>query len=239
MTGFLASVSTPDEVDIVCAEGVDMVDLKQPSEGALGALSRQNVAAIVRRVAGRRPVSATIGDLPMQADIVYNAVRQMADTGVDIVKVGMFPDADIRPIISSLRHATARGINIVAVLFADVPLDIKTTTLLADAGFRGAMLDTMQKSGRSLLDCLSMSTVEEFVHECRQNRLLCGLAGSLRLSDIPKLLPLTPDYLGFRGALCVRGVRQNRLARAAVKTVRRAIGSGNELNSIPTQSASG
>ena len=32
--------------------------------------------------------------------------------------------------------------------------------------------------------------------------LLTGLAGSLEAADVPRLLLLAPDYLGFRGALC-------------------------------------
>ena len=32
--------------------------------------------------------------------------------------------------------------------------------------------------------------------------MLAGLAGSLRIGDIPWLVTLRPDILGFRGGLC-------------------------------------
>ena len=31
---------------------------------------------------------------------------------------------------------------------------------------------------------------------------MVGLAGGLEAPDVPRLLPLEPDILGFRGALC-------------------------------------
>nr|WP_244433876.1 (5-formylfuran-3-yl)methyl phosphate synthase [Azospirillum sp. B506] len=40
------------------------------------------------------------------------------------------------------------------------------------------------------------------------SRLQTGLAGSLRVADIPALAALSPDYLGFRCALC-SGERTN------------------------------
>src|SRR5260221_675769 len=47
-----------------------------------------------------------------------------------------------------------------------------------------------------------------------------GLAGSLETPDIPRLLMLPPDYLGFRGALCAGRDRSARLDPAAVGVVR-------------------
>jgi len=69
MTGMLASVNTVDEALWVLNAGVDIIDLKEPANGALGALKPETITTIVKRINGQRPVSATIGDLPLQVRI--------------------------------------------------------------------------------------------------------------------------------------------------------------------------
>src|SRR5450759_3813428 len=50
----------------------DVIDMKDPAKGALGALEPAAVRAAVAAIAGRRPASAVTGDLPMQPDIIYS-----------------------------------------------------------------------------------------------------------------------------------------------------------------------
>ncbi|VUD74400.1 hypothetical protein MET9862_05029 [Methylobacterium symbioticum] len=73
---------------------------------------------------------------------------------------------------------------------------------LAAAGLAGAMIDTASKDGRRLTDRLGPADLTAFTEACRAHGLLSGLAGSLRVSDIPSLAPHRPSYLGFRGGLC-------------------------------------
>ncbi len=65
MTMMLASVRSLDEALIALEGGADLIDLKEPSRGALGALDHAAVRICVQAIGGRRPVSATIGDLPV------------------------------------------------------------------------------------------------------------------------------------------------------------------------------
>jgi (5-formylfuran-3-yl)methyl phosphate synthase len=62
--------------------------------------------------------------------------------------------------------------------------------------------------------------IGSFVQSARRAGLLAGLAGSLRLGDIPALSEHAPDILGFRGALCDAGSREAHLAPARVQAVR-------------------
>ena len=82
MTMLLASVTGSREAELAISHGADIVDLKDPTKGALGALEPSVVSDAVRVIAGRRPVSAVIGDLPMEPDQINDAVRTMAATGV-------------------------------------------------------------------------------------------------------------------------------------------------------------
>src|SRR4051794_33920251 len=104
MTLFLASVTGPDEAETAIAGGADIIDLKDPSQGALGALPIETVRATVAAVRGRRPVSAVTGDLPMEPDVIVAAAGAMAQTGVDYVKVGLFPGPRRRDCIGALAN---------------------------------------------------------------------------------------------------------------------------------------
>lgn len=202
MTRMLASVASLAEARLVAELGVDFVDLKQPAAGALGALPIDEVVGIVAALAGQRPISATVGDLPMVPAVVAEAVQAMAGTGVDYVKVGFFPGGDWLGVIEGLRPLSQAGTRLVAVLFGDSAPELRWVAALAGAGFAGAMLDTADKSRGSLRAVCEPKFLRDFVAETRGHGLLCGLAGSLRAGDIPSLLALQPDYLGFRGALC-------------------------------------
>ncbi|MGZ8249914.1 (5-formylfuran-3-yl)methyl phosphate synthase [Methylomagnum sp.] len=202
MTGLLASVANLAEARLVAEAGADIIDLKNPAAGALGALSVGEVARIVDALGGQRPVSATIGDLPMEPGVVGPAVEATAATGVDYVKIGFFPGGDWSGVIDGLRPVTARGVRLVAVLFGDCGPELRWVAELAEAGFTGAMLDTADKACGSLRAVCGPGFLRDFVAETRRRGLLCGLAGSLRAGDVGPLLELGPDYLGFRGALC-------------------------------------
>jgi uncharacterized protein (UPF0264 family)/CheY-like chemotaxis protein len=228
MTGMLASVNSVEEALQALSANVDIIDLKQPSLGALGALETDLVKSIVDEINGRCPVSATVGDLPMQPGIVYRAVKAMAETGVDYVKIGFFPDGDWQGTIEKLA-TLPRTMNLIAVLFADTQLDFAVVDSLKDAGFKGVMLDTMNKKNGPLTQVMVKTDIARFVRLARDRSLLCGLAGSLRLKDIAELMLYQPDYLGFRGALCLEHNRTAQLSRSSMIQIKQAIDNQNPL----------
>lgn len=223
MTGMLASVNSLEEALLVQQANVDIIDLKQPQQGALGALDLQSVTEIVLAIHKQTPVSATIGDLPMQPELVFNAVKNMAATGVDYVKIGFFPNGDSLATVEKLAILTGQGRALIAVLFADTQPELAIIGALKKAGFKGVMLDTMNKKAGSLTQLMSLAEIQNFVALAHQAELLCGLAGSLREDDIRVLLPLDADYLGFRGALCEQHDRVGRLDSAAIKRIKQAM----------------
>ncbi|MBS1202677.1 MAG: hypothetical protein H6R22_1186, partial [Chromatiaceae bacterium] len=113
--------------------------------------------------------------------------------------------------------------SVVAVLFADLSPPLEDLAGFAGAGFAGVMLDTADKSRGGLTAHASLGDLRAFVDQARALGLLCGLAGALRIDDIPALLGLAPDYLGFRGALCRSDQRQERVDPLRLLAVRRAI----------------
>ena len=218
----LASVLDAGEAEVALATGADIIDLKDPRQGALGALPLGTVAGIVAAVAQRRPVSATLGDLPMEPGLLVARAAALADCGVDFVKIGLFADPRQRICIAALAPLAARQ-PLVAVLFADQRPDFAVMADLAAAGFAGVMLDTAHKARGGLRACLPDETLGGFIATAAGSRLFSGLAGSLAAADIPALLRLEPDYLGFRGALCAGAQRTARLHAAAVASIRLAM----------------
>jgi uncharacterized protein (UPF0264 family) len=221
VTRFLASIASVEELPAALEGGADLIDVKDPTAGALGAADLETIRAIVTEVDGRRLVSATLGDLSMEPELLVGAARRTAASGVDFVKVGIFPGhAEI--CIAALSAAAAEGVRIVAVLFADRAPDFALLDRIAAAGFAGAMLDTAGKGEGALPDHLPADRLRDFVRRAGSLGLMTGLAGSLRLEHVAPLAALGPDYLGFRGALCAGG-RANRIDPARVRQVRQAL----------------
>lgn len=229
MTKFLASVKNKTEAELVYTAGADIIDLKDPSRGALGALPIADIKTITGRMKPRATVSATIGDLPADPGIVVPVLETIMKSDVDIIKIGFFSGKQHALAAALARHA--RKQKLVAVLFADQKPDIRLIKTLAAAGFYGVMLDTAVKNDTGLLDCMRISIVEKFIRFSHQLHLRCGLAGQLRQHNIPTLLPLKPDYLGFRSALC-SGNRTDELSQQALQQTRNLIPEGNAKDEV-------
>lgn len=59
----LVSVRSAAEAEAALAGGADLIDIKEPTRGSLGRADDRVIADILRQVAGRRPVSAALGEL--------------------------------------------------------------------------------------------------------------------------------------------------------------------------------
>jgi dihydroneopterin aldolase len=174
--------------------------------------------------------------MPLAPEPVLAAVRAMATTGVDIVKLGIFA-GDAETTLAALAPAAREGVRLVAVLFADRAPDLALVAHCAAAGFYGVMLDTADKSAGPLTQHLSENTLSHFINDARRRGLLAGLAGSLAATDVPRLLPLRPDYLGFRSAL-TEGGRNAPLDVDAVARLRALLdGAASESKAAATAGA--
>jgi (5-formylfuran-3-yl)methyl phosphate synthase len=226
-TRFLASVRDDAEASIALQAGADLIDFKEPSAGALGAVDLGVLEKAVRFVAGRAKTSATIGDLPMESERLREAVTSVGATGVDYVKLGVFPDQHAEAAITELAPVAQKH-SLILVLFADSMPEFDAVALAAAIGAHGVMLDTMGKSGGSLLDHLEIGEVARFVFRVRAYGLIAGLAGSLKVRHVAPLLALEPSLLGFRSALCREGARTASVDLEACALIRSLIPSVNE-----------
>ena len=217
MTRMLASVADAAEAGVVVQLGADIVDLKDARRGALGAVSLDIARQAIAAVAGRSETSAALGDPPYNEEALLENARALAAMGVDYLKLAV--DA---PTLDRLGDCLSglTGVALVGMMFADEKPDFTLLARLKELGFKGAMLDTRDKTRGRLLAHLEVVRLNEFCAQCRALNLMSGLAGSLEAPDVPRLLLVRPDVLGFRGALCRDRDRRGAIDPAAVVLIR-------------------
>lgn len=231
---FLASVRDVGEALLAARLGADIVDLKEPRQGALGAVPEEEQRAILATLGRRRPlVSATVGDLPFEAEILVPAIHRTAEVGVDLVKFGVFAAgeaalAGLAELDRQLRRMPPTR-PLVVLFLADRLANGEEAVVLARAALRvwgvaGVMLDTADKASGSLADVMAMAELTRFVRAAQAAGGFAGLAGSLAIGDIEALATTGADLLGFRGALC-DGDRKASLCADAFARVRDQIDS--------------
>jgi dihydroneopterin aldolase len=211
-------VRNANEAAQALAAGADIIDLKDPDSGALGALNAEDTRQVLQMVNGRVPVSATVGEDHHTLDALLDPIRLRIALGVDVVKISvsdLFYRDDFMHEVSSLASGQTR---LVAVFFADSEPDFGLLPRLHQAGCWGAMLDTRYKH-KNLLQNRTSDYLRHFIALCGQYGLETGLAGSLQPQDIDKLAKINATYLGFRGGVCENSSRIQSLSRIKVEAV--------------------
>lgn len=227
----LISVVNEEEAKSAVDGGADIVDVKNPLEGALGANFPHVIRRVRQCVPPGLPVSAAIGDAPDKPGATALAALGAAVCGVQYVKVGLYGTKEPRQAVFLLKEVcrAAReydsGIKIIAVAYADahkigsLPA-LKSPSVASEAGADGCMLDTAVKGGGSLFSHLGDDELRNFVKNCHNAGLLCALAGSLGEADIPHVSKIGPDIIGFRTAACLGDRIKGVVERQRVKRLR-------------------
>jgi len=204
----LVSPSSIDEAKRSVA--ADIIDVKKPSEGSLGA----NFPWVIREIKAfaKKPVSAAIGDFPFKPGGAALAAYGAACAGADYVKIGLaFSGADhAREVIEAVVKAVKDEYpekNVVIAGYSDYermgsisPFDL--APLAAEGGADFAMVDTGVKDGRSTFEFMDEATLRTFVSQNKKLGLGTALAGSLKFDDIDALKRINPEIIGVRGMVC-------------------------------------
>jgi dihydroneopterin aldolase len=218
MTRMLASVADAAEADVVLQLGADVVDLKDARRGALGAVPLDVARAAIAAVAGRTETSAALGDPPYDEEALLAGARALAAMGVDYVKLAV--DGSTLHRLGDSLKGLGRDVGLVGMMFADEKPDFALLAKLSALGFKGAMVDTRDKTRGRLMAHLDVVRLNQFCAQCRALNLMSGLAGSLEAPDVPRLMLVGPDVLGFRGALCQAHDRRGAIDPQAVALIR-------------------
>jgi len=209
----LISPTNEKEALEAVAGGADIIDVKNPREGPLGA----NFPWVIKRIRQVTPekieVSCTLGEMPNLPGSMSLAALGAATTGVDYIKAGLYglktPEEAVHLMQNVIEAAKdcKPSIKVVTSGYADAeridtiaPLLIPKIAYEAQADI--AMLDTAIKDGKSLFTFLTKAQLQLFVDTAHDYGLKAALAGSLRKEDLPLVYVLGADVVGVRGAAC-------------------------------------
>jgi uncharacterized protein (UPF0264 family) len=224
-TRLLVSVFSPDEVAAALAGGADIVDVKNPAEGSLGAPRPKTLRRVRALVPGL--LSAALGE--GSPGTLALAAQGAASLGADYVKVGLLSPGEeatkvLAAVVRGAREADPK-VRVIGVAFADesgAPLVSALPRIAEEAGAQGIMLDTREKSGRSTLFWLEARAIEDVFEEAHARGLETALAGGLCEDAIAAAAALPVDVLGFRGSAC-EGGRLGHVSAARVARLGKAI----------------
>ena len=229
-------VSPKDETEARKAAkgGADIIDVKNPAEGSLGANFPWTIRHIRETLSPNTEISATLGDLPNLPGTASLAAYGLTMLGVDYVKAGLLgvksqKEAEYmsKMIVRSVKSCNPK-VKVVLAGYADWgdAGSISPSTLVKAASKAKAefvMLDTRVKDGRTLLDYLDTGEIRRFATSAKAKGLKIGLAGSLDEDAICELASIKPDVVGVRGAVCVGGKRTSRISEAKVRNLSRLV----------------
>ena len=232
----LVSVVDTQEAEEAILGGAEIIDIKNPREGSLGAQPPGKIAEIVAVIPPGVESSAAIGDVPNLPGTASLAAAAAAQCGVNYVKVGLLYVAratDAMDLLTEVR-AAVKACNASARLIACAYADTTSASRLLElpvvagaAGVDGCMLDTARKDGTSLRSCIGTEQLQEFIAACRQASLLSALAGSLQGADFEWIRGLAPDVVGVRGAACTGDRVMGRVSRDHVANIRNVLLGGS------------
>jgi (5-formylfuran-3-yl)methyl phosphate synthase len=188
----------------------DIVDVKRPEEGSLGA----SFPWIIRGIKNltNKPVSAAIGDFEYKPGGASLTALGAAAAGADYIKIGLMFNGKEKA--ETLINAVTRAVkdtypekSVVISAYSDWErLDTispaEMSPLVAKAGADIAMVDTGIKDGRSTFEFMDESELSLFTNRNRTLGLKTALAGSLKFPDIVTLKRINPDIIGVRGMVC-------------------------------------
>jgi uncharacterized protein (UPF0264 family) len=235
----LVSVASEADALAALAGGADIIDAKDPRAGALGAVHLAVLRAIHTVVAGRRPVTAALGDAADEAAI-ERAADAFTAAGADLVKVGFgaSPGERIARLVSAaVRGAKNGGRNagVVAVAYADAAPAASLPELLewAELGAAGVLLDTADKNGPGLRALVAPGTLAAWVTSAHEAGLFVALAGQLTADDLAFVREAGADIAGVRGAAC-HGGRTGRVEADRVRRLRTLCGPTRDHRAAPS-----
>lgn len=212
------------------ALSADIVDVKRPEEGSLGASFPWIIRAI--KDLTHKPVSAAIGDFDYKPGGAALTALGAAAAGADYIKVGLMFDGieEAEMLINSVTRAVKEIYPekmVVIAAYSDwerletiSPYDMAPLAAKARADI--SMVDTGIKDGKSTFEFMDEARLVEFTKLNQKLGIKTALAGSLKFEDIDILKRINPDIIGVRGMVCGgdrRAMVQEELVLKAVSMV--------------------
>jgi uncharacterized protein (UPF0264 family) len=219
----LVSPSTIDEAKRSSA--ADIIDVKKPSEGSLGA----NFPWVIREIKtlSDKPLSAAIGDFDYKPGGAALAAYGAACAGADYVKIGLAFDGQekardvIGAVVKAVKDEFPKKFVVIAAysdyqrMHSISPFEM--APIAADCGADVAMVDTGIKDRQSTFAFMNEDALRSFTQTNKKLGLRTAVAGALKFEDIEALKRINPDIIGVRGMVC-GGDRNATIREDLIKT---------------------
>jgi (5-formylfuran-3-yl)methyl phosphate synthase len=228
-SGLLVSVRSANEVEAALSGGADLIDVKEPSKGALAPAEAEGVAAVIAKVKGRVPVSAALGEFSPNAITDAHWHLELKLNYVKWGLAGYSPRLGWGEDLLDTRRQLPVGMEMVAVAYADweraksVP-PAELVRFAKRFRFKAFLLDTWGKDNKTLLDFATPGQVAELVESLKRVEITVAIGGSLKPEHVKQLKPAAPDYYAVRTSACAAGKRDGTIDATRVKKWKDAIG---------------
>ena len=222
----LVSVRNREEALAAIEGGADIIDIKEPANGPLGAASatmRRTIAAACAERAPRALISAAAGELAERGSPSgWEAVEGIAFHKLGLSGcVSLHWKASLEQWAAGLRDREWPS-SLVPVAYADHPQagsppPLEVLGAARDLGIDLILVDTHDKSRATLRACMEDEAIARLIEEGRRRGVRVAFAGSLSRTDLLELAPLGALALGVRGAACADSRRDGAVSRERVR----------------------
>ena len=238
---YLVSVKSKQESTLACKSGVDFIDIKDPSKGALGVAKIETVTEIVKnvkKIGFSGLISTTFEDTKSRkSDAEREVFFKYLLSGIDLLKIGItnshlscenFFNYFNKSLIEEIKKNTKIKEKkfLVPVLLMSKNFDFSVLSKILTSHifdlYYGLMIDTNIKDNGSLFDLFTKKEIIEIKKLCVEKKLNFGIAGSLKSSDISLVKEINPTWVGFRGGVCKKG-RTGELCTKKIIAIKLAI----------------
>lgn len=205
MTRLLVSVRDSGEASDALAGGARVLDIKEPSSGALGRAAPSVWREVVQVVDNRADISVALGELleqvpPSGADL----------QGVRFAKVGLAGCRRVEHWVDRCREFwrdLRQFVTPVAVVYVDelpaqAPGADEVLEAVSEWGGAAVLFDTYDKSAGGLFDHWSVEQLRDRVSQARARGWLTVVGGSLTRAHLSTACRAAPDLVAVRGAAC-------------------------------------
>ena len=225
----LVSVRDAPEVLAALAGGADWIDLKEPSAGPLAAVDVAVAREAAMALAGRRNLSAALGELRDWKSSVSVGLLEIEE--IRVVKLGLSGCAGLSDWQALLESASttvaSAGKQLVGVVYADwrqaeAPPPPEVLGLAASLGLRYLLVDTYGKQAGTVLNYLSPQELKHLFEAAKLRSMMTVLAGSVTQAELDQLPVEIVDLVAVRGAVC-RGARTSAVDVKLVQDFRQTL----------------
>ncbi len=213
--------------ELAQAKGVDIIDIKNPLEGTLGANYPWVIEDIKPHLPNNAVTAASIGDLDFKPGSASLAAHGAATLNVNYITASMYRfsskmeiEITIKSLLKTLEEFST---GLIVAAYADYercgspdPLNVLSASGNADY----FMLDTAIKDGKNILNFLKPVKLIKFKEQAHRQGIKLIIAGSIRYPQLEEIKKIKADVIGFRGIVCQEGEVKAQLVEKLVRTLK-------------------